>query len=149
MTPPGPPSAPTAREVAKQLDRRRTKRRVTVWTMLLALIAAAAGYLRCGQGFGIGGGGKGSGDGGSATHIVSGKPRCMIRLTGTGITVDGTAMSRDGALAACKAFGSAEIFVTGDARQGDGPELANALKAAGVADVILRDREPAAGSAAR
>lgn len=140
-------SPPTAREVAKQLDRRQTKRRVTVWTLLLGLIAAAAAYLRCGDGFGVGGGGKGSGDGGSATQIVAGKPRCLIRLTGTGITVDGTPMSRDGALAACKAFGSAEIFVTGDARQGDGPELATALKAAGVADVIVRDRDPSAGSA--
>jgi len=147
MTPPG---SPTAREVAKQLDRRRLKRRMTVWTLLLALIAAAAGYLRCGSGFGLGGGG-GAGQGSEqetrAPRTAAGRQRCVLRVTASGITVDGTQMSRDGAVAACKAFGGAELVVTGDAREGDGKDLEAALKAAGVTDIVRRD--PTVGSGSR
>jgi len=63
------------------------------------------------------------------------------------ITVDGKPMSRDDAVAACKATTGADVVVTGDAREGDWQELRAALEAAGVKDISLRQRaSPGAGS---
>jgi len=112
--------------------------------MLLALVAAAALYLRCGQGFGLGGQGKGSGEPGSVRTIAA-PARCAIRVSASGITVDGKPMRRDEAVAACKATAGADVVVTGDARQGDWDDLRSALDAAGVA-TFLRDQPPS-GSA--
>lgn len=139
--------SPTAREVAKQLDRRRLRRKATLWTGLLGLIAAGAMYLRCGHGLGLGTG-DGPGDGGGSAHTVTGPVRCTVRVAKAGITVGGKSMTRDDAVAACKADGGgADIVVTGDAREGDWTELYAALVAAGVTDISRR--ELTAGSAQR
>jgi len=138
---------PTAREVAKQLDRRRLRRKATLWTGFLGLVAAGAMYLRCGHGFGIGTG-DGPGDGGGSAHTATGPVRCTVRVAKAGITIAGKTMTRDEAAAACKAGGGgAEIVVTGDAREGDWTELYAALVSAGVTDISRRT--PAAGSAQR
>ena len=151
MTRANPPTSRTgdrqlARDVAKQLDRRRMRRRMTIWSALLALIVAAAGYLRCGSGFGVGTG-TGRGDGAGTVRPVAGPRRCAVRVAPGAITVDGKPMSRDEAVAACKAATGADVVVTGDAREGDWQELRAALEAAGVKDISLRQPSPpSAGS---
>ena len=152
MTRANPPTSGTgdrkfARDVAKQLDRRRMRRRMTIWSALLALIVAAAGYLRCGSGFGVGTGtGAGTAAGTAPVRPVAGPRRCALRVAPAGITVDGKPMSRDEAVAACKEATGADVVVTGDAREGDWQELRTALEAAGVKDISLRQPSPGAGS---
>jgi hypothetical protein len=151
MTKPTPPTLSTgdrrfARDVAKQLDRRRMRRKLVFWTAILALLAAAALYLRCGQGFGLGGLGKGTGEtgGSGSAHTPAAPRRCALRVTAHGITVDGKPMPRDEAVAACRATAGADVVVTGDARHGDWVEVHDALDAAGV-PTFLRD-QPSTGS---
>ena len=153
MTRVNPPTSRTddrqfTRDVAKQLDRRRMRRRMTIWSALLALVVAAATYLRCGSGFGVGTGtGTGRDDGASPVRPVAGPRRCAVRVAPGAITVDGKPMSRDDAVAACKATTGADVVVTGDAREGDWQELRAALEAAGVKDISLRQpSSPSAGS---
>lgn len=150
MTKPNPPAPRTgddrlARDTAKHLDRRRMRRKLVLWTAVLALLVAAARYLTCGHGFGLGGTGEAGGPGSARTLVAP--RRCAIRVTARGITVDGKPMRRDEAVAACKATAGAEVVVTGDARQGDRDDLLGALDAAGV-PAFLRDQPPA-GSASR
>lgn len=144
MTKPTPPTSRTgdprlARDVAKHLDRRRIRRKLVLWTVVLALLAAAARYLTCGQGFGLGdlGIGTGESDGSGSVHTVVAPARCAVRVTASGITVDGKPMQRDEAVAACKATSGAEVVVTGDARQGDWEALKSALQAADVKDIVV------------
>jgi hypothetical protein len=141
MTQPTPPSPSHdrkfARDVARQLDRRRTRRRLTLWSALLALVIVAAGYLRFGGGLGALGLGGGAGDGGEERHPLAGPQRCAIRLSANDVTVNGRPMSRDAAIATCKTAPGVDVFPTGDARHGDLKELDAALKAAGAKDVVL------------
>lgn len=131
------PDRHMARDVARHLDRRRMRRRVLGWLVLLGLIILAIVYLRCGQGLGIGGKGKGESFGpGSAPRSLlaadAGPPRCAIRVTATGISVDGKPATTAQAVTTCKPTGGAEVLITGDARQGDWDELRAALDAAGI-----------------
>jgi hypothetical protein len=152
MTRATPPTSRTgdrqfARDVAKHVDRRRLRRRMTIWRALLALIVAAATYLRCGSGFGVGTGtGDNNGAGEGPVRPVAGPKRCAVRVAPGGITVDGKPMSRDEAVEACKAATGADVVVTGDAREGDWQDLRAALEAAGVKDISLRQPLPRAGS---
>ena len=135
------------RDIAKQIDRRRLRRRLLVWTMLLAAAVVAAMYLRCGAGFGLGAGpgsgeGAGPGSGPGSAQGLTGAKRCAIRVAASGITVDGKPMLRDEAAAACAATAGADVVVTGDARQGDWADLRSALVTAGVTDIA--ERNPAA-----
>jgi hypothetical protein len=156
MTQPTPPSRPNdrqfARDVAKQLDRRRTRRQLTRWTILLALVIAAAAYLRLGGGLGALGLGGGAGDGDAEHRSPAGPRRCTIRLSASDVTLDGRATSRDAAIATCKVAPGTDIFPTGDVRHGDLEELEAALKAAGAHDVVLHPlprRSPDAPAAPR
>jgi hypothetical protein len=148
MTQPTPPSRPPdrqfARDVARHIDRRRTRRRLTLWTALLALVIAAAAYLRLGGGLGVLGLGGGDGDDGDARHPLAGPQRCAIRIAAAGISVGGKPMARDAAVAACKGSAGADVIVTGDAREGDWQDLRAALEAAGIA---VHQRLHPAGSA--
>jgi hypothetical protein len=151
MTPPDRPPPPTAnprlaRDVARHLDRRRMRRRLVGWTALLAAVAAAALYLRCGVGFGLGGAGEGPGPG--SPHTPTEPRRCAIRVAAGGITVDGKPMLRDRAVAACKSTAGADVVITGDARQGDWKGLLDALHAAGVSNIAVHE-PPTAGSGPR
>lgn len=128
-----------AKDVAKQIERRRARRRITFWLLVLAAVVAAALYLRCGRGWGLGGTGKGEGEGpGAGTGSVAAvpadaaPPRCQIRVSSEGIAVDGKLASRDDAVATCKLTAGADVVVTGDARQGDWEELQTALDHAGI-----------------
>jgi hypothetical protein len=140
-----PPARPPgdrqfARDVAKHIDRRRVRRRLTLWSALLALVSAAALWLRCGGGFGLLGiGGAGEGEGGEAVpRSAIRHARCAIRLTADGISVDGHPMSREAAVAACKATPGADVLVTGDARHADKEGLLAALRAAHI-NVMKRE----------
>jgi hypothetical protein len=97
--------------------------------VLLAAVIAAAVYLRCGNGWGLGGMG-GGGIAGSGSPAAP--KRCALKVTATGIIVDGKPLARDAAVAACKSAGGAIVTVTGDAREGDWTELEQALEAAHV-----------------
>lgn len=128
-----------ATEVAKQLDRRRFRRRLLVLGAIGAAILLAITYLTCGQGFGLGGKGKGEGSGagsgsarGIATLVDAAPARCAVRVHANGITVDGKDVTAEQAVAACKATTGADVVVTGDARQGDWDALRAALETAGV-----------------
>jgi hypothetical protein len=136
MTPPTRPpyDRQFARDVAKQVDRRRVKRRLTLWTALLALVASAAAYLRCGNGLGLGGLGLGGGDDQGEQRPVAGPRRCAIQISAAGFTVGGKVHSRDDAVAACKGAAAIDVFRTGDARHGDTEELHAALNRAGFHD---------------
>ena len=131
-----------ARDVAKHLDRRRIKRKVTLWTLLVALVAAAASYLHCGHGLGLGGGG-GPGDDGPAPRESVVARRCLLRISAKGITVDGKPMERAAAVDACKQAGSAELIQVGDAPEGKLEELRRALAAARVPFALREPTAPA------
>jgi hypothetical protein len=126
-----------AKDVAKELERRKRNRRLASLAVLAGLIALAVTYLRCGKGWGLGGSGTGSGTGtGSGSAIAAtadaGPLRCTVRVSAEGITVDGVEKTRDEAVAACAKKEGAVVTVTGDARQGDWDELRAALEAVGV-----------------
>lgn len=125
-----------AKDVAKQLDRRRTRRKLVLLALFVAAIALAITYLTCGRGWGVGGAGKGEGSGpgpGSGTVARdAGVNRCSVRVTAEGIFVDGVPATREAAVTTCKATTGADVVVTGDARQGDWDALRTALEAASV-----------------
>jgi hypothetical protein len=125
------PSRQFANDVASELERRRRTRRLVLICAWAAAIIAAILYMRCGSGWGTGGKGPGKGAG-TGSAATTGAKRCVVRVTAEGISVDGTLMKRDEAVAACKQTEGALITVTGDARQGDWDELRAALERAGV-----------------
>jgi hypothetical protein len=147
MTRPTPPvdEKRIARDIARHLGRRRRRGRLALWTALLGAVAAAALYLRCGEGFGLGDLGKGFGEPGEPHRAAD--LRCAIRITGKGIVVDGKPMNRAAAVAACKATGKADVVVTGDAPHADKVGLIDALHAAGITDIVVH--EPPARTAPR
>ena len=145
MTEKSAPDRAFVRDVAKQIDRRRTRRRLTLWTALLALVAAAAGYLRCGGSLGFMGLGNGAGDDDSP-HQVGAPSRCTIRVSATGFQIDGQRKSRDEAIAACKDAPGVDVVPTGDVRHGDLESLGSALKAAGARNVVVHGPPRPAGS---
>ncbi|HEY0193407.1 MAG TPA: hypothetical protein VGC42_19960 [Kofleriaceae bacterium] len=126
-----------ARDVAKHLDRRRMKRKLTLWALLAGLVAAAAGYLRCGPGLGLGGGRPGDGPAAHDEPVVA--HRCVLRIDAKGITVGGKPMQRADAVEACKRAGGAELVQVGDAPEGKLADLRRELTAAHVPFVL---REP-------
>ena len=141
-----------AQDVAKHLDRRRLRRKLAGWVIVLGAIVVAALYLTCGRGWGLGkGAGKGAGSGpgaGSANALLSpydaGPPRCHIRIAAAGISVEGKPATVDEALTACKGAEAAEIFVTQGAREGSWEDLKAAFDRAEIR--ILRV-EPRGGGA--
>ncbi len=134
-----------AKDVAKELDRRRWRRKILLWGALVGAIALAVMYGTCGAGWGIGNGkgsGEGSGPGSGATlaTVPDGvMRRCKILLASTGISVDGTPATRDEAVARCKSTAGADVIVTGDTRQGEWDALRKALDKAGI-EVFKRER---------
>lgn len=161
QTPKPPAPSPTpdrrfAKDVAKHLDRRRTRRRLFGWTIVLGAIALAASYLTCGQGFGLGGLGLGKGEGsgpgsGSVEALIAagdaGPSRCQIRIAIGGIFVNGKSASVDEAVAACKDAAAAEVLVTGGARVSDEKDLKAAFDRAGIQILRVEPKSGSAGSA--
>ncbi|TMQ05099.1 MAG: hypothetical protein E6J90_46645 [Deltaproteobacteria bacterium] len=133
---PPPPDRQFVRDVARQVDRRRVRRRMTLWSALLGLVAAAALYLRCGGGLGMLGLGPGGADD-DAPRSLTGPRSRTIRMSASGLSVDGRALSRDEAIAACKDAPGVDVYWTGDVRHGDPEELRAALAAAGAQHIVL------------
>jgi hypothetical protein len=124
-----------ARDVATELARRMRRRRLVGLGAAIGLVVLAVFYLTCGRGWGLGGPGTGKRTGtGVAAAVADAGPRvCTVRVTATGLVVDGKPATRDEVVAACRATTGAEIFITGDARQGDWDDLHAALAEAHVA----------------
>jgi hypothetical protein len=122
------------KKLAKELDRRRQRRRLLTLIALLGAAIAALLYLRCGKGWGTGKGkGDGTGKGIAALPARDAGPaRCALRLTAKGLTLDGKPATRAAAIAACKKTTGADVLISGDARQGDWDELRSALEAASI-----------------
>jgi hypothetical protein len=142
-----------ARDVAKHIDRRRMRRKLLVWMLLVGALVLAALYLRCGRGWGLGGKGNGNGEGpgsGSVQTLVSptdaGPRRCQIRIAADGITADGKRATVEEAVAACKGGPVADVLVTGGARESDWEQLKAAFERAGIEP---RPVEPKGGSGRR
>jgi hypothetical protein len=123
-----------ARDVAKELNAQRRKRKIATYGVFGLLLAGAMMFVRCGSGWGIGGGdGIGAGKGsGTDNEKGSAAQRCTVRVSAEGIFVGGTKRTRDEAVKICKKTDGAMVTVTGDARQGDWDELRAALQAVGV-----------------
>jgi hypothetical protein len=123
------------KDVARQIERRRARRKLIWWCAIAALVVIAFVYLRCGRGWGIGGDGSGSGSGnGNRSGVATpadARTACTIHVAKQGITVDGKRTSREAAVAACRgAFAHVAVYL--DVREGDWLELREALDAAGV-----------------
>ncbi len=123
-----------AKDVAKQIDRRRLRRKVLFLAAFFGVIVLAVLYTTCGRGWGIGGAGKGEGSGPGSVRPAAdvGPRRCAIRVTAKGLLVGGKPATRDEAVTACKETAGADVVVTGDARQGDWDALRAALEAANI-----------------
>ena len=124
-----------ADDVAKALHRRMRRRKLAFFAVGAALLALIAYFVTCGHGFGLGGRGNGSGVGpGIVAASGAGPARCTVRVGKSGYSVDGkTSATRDDVVETCKKTGTAEVTVTGDAREGSWTELKTALEAAHVA----------------
>jgi hypothetical protein len=148
---------PSARQVAKELERRQARRKIFLLLLLAAAIAAAIIYGTCGGGWGLGkgkgegegeGSGPGSGKGLAELPIVDAGPvRCSIFIASEGITVDNKKVTQDEAVAACKAAGAqADVTVAGDVVQKDWDALEQALASAGVTWSKQGAMNPGSGS---
>ena len=125
------PTSPTAKDVARELDKRHRRRRLIILGGWAVLVVLAALYLRCGRGWGLGGGG-GTGTGHGSGSAAAARHRCQVRMTAKGITVDGKPATQGEAVELCKAAGGADVVVTGEVRQGDWDSLREALTTAHV-----------------
>jgi hypothetical protein len=127
------PPVPTAKQIAKHVDRRQLRRKLVLVALLVAAIVAAILYGTCGRGWGLGGDGPGSGGGGDHPAVVdAGVAQCELRLAPDGITIDGAKVTRDKAIEVCKPAGRAVVTVTNTTVQGDWDDLRTALEAAGI-----------------
>lgn len=128
---------PTAKQVAKALDQRQRRRKVVMLLALAAIIAAIIVYGTCGRGWGLGKG-EGDGSGSGPGQVVDAAPqRCQILVRADGIIVNGAPTAYTEAIAACKGATSADVIVTGDAREGDWKQLEAALTTAKI-EVFVR-----------
>ena len=120
------------KRLAREIDRRRARRRLLTFIVLMGAAIAALFYLRCGKGWGTGGKREADGPKGIAALPDAGPTRCALRLTATGLTLDGKPTTREAAIAACKRTTGADVLISGDARQGDWDALRGALEAASI-----------------
>jgi hypothetical protein len=118
---------PSAKAVARELDRRHRRRRLLILGGWAVLVALAALYLRCGRGWGLGGGG-GTGTGHGSGNGVATPHRCEVRVTSKGYELAGKPTTRSAIVGECAQ--GVDVIVTGDARQGDWDALKAELDAA-------------------
>jgi hypothetical protein len=118
---------PSAKDVAKQLDRIHRRRRLLILGGWAILVILAALYVRCGRGWGTGG--KGPGKGGQTGSAAAPVPHhCQVRVTAKGLELEGKPATQDAIIDSCKQ--GVDVVVTGDARQGDWDALKAALDTA-------------------
>jgi hypothetical protein len=118
-------TAPTAKDVARELDRRHRNRRLLILGGWVVLVVLAALYLRCGRGWGLGGSGTGTGNGSGTTAAPH---RCSVRVTAKGLELAGKPTTPTAIVSGCAQ--GVDVIVTGDARQGDWDALRATLDAA-------------------
>ena len=135
-------------EASQRLRRRGRIGRLLFWMFAIAAIVGVILLAKCGGGFGFGKGGMGLGKGralktetGSGTGTGTGtgtkSVRCLVRVDGTGITMDGKPASVSEVVEACQqAAAGADVIVAGDARQATWEELRAALDGAGIASLV-------------
>lgn len=137
-------------EASQRLRRRGRLGRLLFWAVAIAAVVAVFLIARCGGGFGFGKGGLGVGGGsskgvlgergtgaGTGTGSAAAPARCMVRVDGSGIAMDGKPATVDEVIAACKrATAGADVIVAGDARQATWEELRTALDANGIASLV-------------
>lgn len=128
MTEETPSQKQLAKDVAREMDRRRLRRKILIIGAIVGLIVLAILYLRCGRGWGLGGQGKGD-DKAPVATADAGPGRCLVRVDKDGISLDGKPATQAEVVTACKAAGGAEVVVRGDAIQGVWDELRAALDA--------------------
>jgi hypothetical protein len=122
---------PSARAVAKELDRIHRRRRLLILGGWAVLVILAALYLRCGRGWGLGGGtGTGAGSGSAPAAAPAVSHHCQVRVTAKGLELEGKPSTQGTIVASCPQ--GVDLVVTGDSRQGDGDALKAALEAAHV-----------------
>ena len=63
--------------------------------------------------------------------------RSILRLSSSGLQLNGETMTLDQVVAVCRGRGTVELIVTGDARAGDRSSLIETLRAAGIDVVFL------------
>ncbi len=119
-------TTPTAREVAKELDRRHRRRRLLILGGWAVLVVLAALYLRCGRGWGLGGGSGGTGGGSGSPAQPAAPKRCDVRVTSNGYELAGHLATQDDILAKCAQ--GVDVTVTGAAPQGDWDRLRKRLQ---------------------
>jgi hypothetical protein len=117
---------PSAKDVAKELDRIHRRRRLLILGGWAVLVILAALYLRCGRGWGTGG--KGPGNGGGSGSAAPAPHRCQVRVTAKGLELEGKPTTQDAIIDSCKQ--GVDAVYTGDSRQGDVDALNAALDAA-------------------
>ena len=81
-----------AKTVAKEIDRRRTRRRLFVLLAILGLLIAAVLFLRCGKGWGTGGKGEGKGGTKVGSAVVDAGPVRCAEQHGIATIVDPTSV---------------------------------------------------------
>jgi hypothetical protein len=121
---------PSAKAVAKELDRIHRRRRLLILGGWAVLVILAALYLRCGRGWGLGGPGGGGGSGSAAALAPAVPHHCQVRVTAKGLELEGKPSTQGAIVASCAQ--GVDVVVTGDARQGDWDALKAALEAAHV-----------------
>ena len=119
---------PSAKAVAKELDRIHRRRRLLILGGWAVLVILAALYLRCGRGWGLGGTGTGGGSGSAAATAPAVPHHCQVRVTAKGLELEGKPSTQGAIVASCPQ--GVDVVVTGDARQGDWDALKAALDAA-------------------
>jgi hypothetical protein len=118
---------PTAKNVAKELDRIHRRRRLLMLGGWAILVILAALYLHWGRGWGIGTG-KGAGSGSASAPAAP--HHCQVRVTAKGLELEGKPSTQGTIVASCAQ--GVDVVVTGDARQGDWDALKAALDGAHV-----------------
>lgn len=129
-----------ARDVAKELAKQQRRRKLIFLGVIGTLLVLAFLYLRCGAGWGLGGRGKGKGEGKgqgiadvkNAATPDAGPRRCMLRVDGAGLALDGKPATQEAVIAACRDAGRAELLVVGDALTGTVEALEKALTDANI-----------------
>jgi hypothetical protein len=117
---------PSAKDVAKELDRIHRRRRLLILGGWAVLVILAAVYLRCGRGWGTGG--KGPGTGGGSGSAAPAPHHCQVRVTAKGLELEGKPTTQAAIIDSCAQ--GVDVVVTGDAREGDWDALKSALDAA-------------------
>jgi len=127
-------TTPTAKEVARELDRRHRRRRLIILGGWAVLVVLAALYLRCGRGWGLSGGSGGTGGGAGSAAQPEKPKRCDVRVTSNGYELAGHLATADDIISKCEQ--GVDVIITGAAPQGDWDSLRKRLDAAHISTFV-------------